>query len=97
MLQQLQGPLGGGELLVMVHLLGHGAHLQLGGMAGAAVFQTLRQLPGHLPQNIHQQGVENAALAVENHFHRLLMGIGGLIDTCTGERVVHVRQGHNLS
>ena len=96
MLQQLEGPLGGGKLLVVVHFLGHGAHFHLGGALAAAVLQLLGQLGGHLRKNLQQQRVEGPALPLQDHFHRLLMGEGGLVDPGAGQRVVHIGQGHDL-
>ena len=48
MLQQLQCPLRCGELFVVVHLLGHGAHIHQSGALLAAVLQQFGQLRGQL-------------------------------------------------
>ena len=97
MLQQLQGPLGGGELLMAVHLLGHAAHLQpVGTLLAGRAAELLGQAAGHLGQALQQEGVESPALAIQDHLHRRLVGKCLFIDPLAGQRVVDVRQGHHL-
>ena len=97
MLQKVQGALGGGQLLVAVHLLRHGAHLHAADpLLAAPAGQLLGQALGHLHQALQQQGVEGPALAVQDHLHRHLVGEGPLVHPLAGEGVVHVGQGHDL-
>ena len=93
-LQEVEGALTGAHLLVAVELGDHVSHLQLTGVLGAV--EGVLELAGHVGEALHEQGVEGAALAAQDHLHRLLVGEGGLIDPLAGEGVVHVGEGDDL-
>ncbi len=79
-----------------VHLLGDVPHLPLEalglGISGKAGPNGL----GILLKTLQQQGVESAALPIENHLDRLFVGKWGFVDPDAGKGVVHVRQRHHL-
>ena len=47
---------------------------------------------GDAQEAVQQPGIEDAALAVQNHRNGLRVRIRGLVHALAGQRIVHVRQ-----
>ena len=59
-------------------------------------FQFHSHLISHIPETAQQFLAESTAFPVQNHLHGFFMGKCLLIRPFTGQRVIHIRQRHNL-